>query len=256
MDGDRAVVRDILEIFLTGVPSDLKLLDDGMYQCNAKLVARQAHSIKGMTANVGAEATRHAAEALEAAVKQGDWDHARALFSQLTTTLHAASGAIRKELDVMTRVLPPVDGSRTADDAMNQTAPPPVQRPSDGPIRTLIVDDSAAMRGMLSRLLEPFPIEVIGQANSMEEAQRLTTELVPELLFLDVVMPGGSGIDLLHKLRDLPIPPAVVMLSSVAERATIVESKRCGAIDYLLKPFDSDTLRRCVARVHARLRKP
>lgn len=109
--------------------------------------------------------------------------------------------------------------------------------PSD-PIRVLIVDDSTYVRMVLLRLLSSANgIEVIGQARNGAEAISLAQELKPDVLTLDVDMPGMSGLEVLEKL--LPIYPVpVVMLSSMTHVGAEVTMRalQLGAIDFIGKP--------------------
>jgi two-component system, LytTR family, response regulator len=72
-------------------------------------------------------------------------------------------------------------------------------------MRALIIDDERPARRELRRLLDDFTwVEVVGDAGNIDEAEEMIAALTPELLFLDIQMPGGSGFDLLSRLEDLP----------------------------------------------------
>ncbi len=112
-------------------------------------------------------------------------------------------------------------------------------------MKALIVDDEALAREELRRLLAEFPeVEIVGEAAHLEEAQELIAELRPELLFLDVEMPCGSGFDLLAGLTG-PVP-AVIFTTAFTAHA--VEAFRVNALDYLLKPIDPQLLAQAIAR--------
>ena len=105
-------------------------------------------------------------------------------------------------------------------------------------IRVLVVDDSAFLRRNLPRILEMDPeIKVIGTAADGQEAVEMTKKLRPDVITLDVVMPGMDGLTALrHIMRQTPTP--VIMVSSVTyegERQTI-EALSLGAIDFVTKP--------------------
>jgi two-component system LytT family response regulator len=103
-------------------------------------------------------------------------------------------------------------------------------------IRVLIVDDEPlARRGIIIRLAEHSDMEVIGECGSGEEAIRSIAEMKPDLVFMDVQMPGLNGIDV---LRSIPhsLVRAVVFLTAYDEHA--LEAFEVHAIDYLLKPIN------------------
>ena len=125
-------------------------------------------------------------------------------------------------------------------------------RPS---VRVLIVDDSRAMRETVALLLEPMPVTVVGKAGDGNEALGMCRELQPDLVFLDVVMPGMSGIEVLERIKAILPEVTIVMLTSMSERNTVVRSKQLGACDYILKPVAADDLKSKVDRVVGKLRK-
>ena len=104
--------------------------------------------------------------------------------------------------------------------------------------RVLIVDDSAAMRAILKKILQADPrIDVVGAAADAEIARRMLKELNPDVLLLDVEMPGTDGITFLEKIMRLrPMP--VVMCSSLTARGTetTIEAMRLGAVECIGKP--------------------
>ena len=84
-------------------------------------------------------------------------------------------------------------------------------------MRALIIDDERLARSALRRLLKEHPeVEVIAEASNPDEAIRAIHKTPPDILFLDVEMPGGSGFDLLEKLEDVP---AVIFTTAYDEYA-------------------------------------
>jgi two-component system, LytTR family, response regulator len=120
-----------------------------------------------------------------------------------------------------------------------------------GPIRALIVDDEPRARARLRRLLEVHSdVLVIGEAADGEQAVRSTLDLRPDVLFLDVRMPGPSGTDVAERLASyLPesVRPAVVFTTAHAEHA--VQAFAVNGTDYLLKPIERDRLAEALRRV-------
>ena len=119
-------------------------------------------------------------------------------------------------------------------------------------LRALIVDDEELARRGLLRRLETLPnVEVIGQASNGFEAVEMIGELNPDLVFLDIQMPGMNGFDVIAKLQSDTLP-LIVFTTAYDEYA--VDAFKVHAIDYLLKPVEVDRLTDAVSRAVERLR--
>ena len=117
-------------------------------------------------------------------------------------------------------------------------------------IRTLVVDDEQLARERLTGFLGKVPsVEVVGQATNGVEALQLIEETRPDLVFLDVQMPGMDGFEVLKSLRG--DPPHVVFATAYDEYA--LRAFEVEAVDYLLKPFAWQRVEEAVGRVRARL---
>ena len=113
----------------------------------------------------------------------------------------------------------------------------------------LIVDDERLARSELRRLLNAHPeIEVIGEAANAAQADDVIRTLAPELIFLDVQMPGRSGFELLAALEQ---PPAVIFTTAYDQYA--LKAFEFGAYDYLLKPIAPNRLSRALDRLGNRV---
>jgi two-component system LytT family response regulator/two-component system response regulator LytT len=117
-----------------------------------------------------------------------------------------------------------------------------------GTLSALIVDDERLAREELSFLLNDFPdVEVLQSASNGIEALEMIEELEPELVFLDVQMPGLDGLGVISKLREKGGPlPHFVLTTAFDQYA--VEAFRLEALDYLLKPVEKVRLAESVAR--------
>ncbi|CAH0356124.1 chemotaxis response regulator protein-glutamate methylesterase [soil metagenome] len=106
------------------------------------------------------------------------------------------------------------------------------------PVRVLIVDDSASMRAVLRRILSADPeIEVVGLAPEPDAARAMIKDLNPDVVTLDIEMPGMDGLSFLEKIMRLrPMP--VVMCSTLTARGAeaTIEALRLGAVDCIAKP--------------------
>lgn len=112
-------------------------------------------------------------------------------------------------------------------------------------MRTLIIDDERLARKELISLLENYPeIEVIGECVNATEARESIHALHPDLIFLDIQMPGESGFDLLETLEYQPKVIFVTAFDSYAIRAFEVN-----ALDYILKPVDDERLATAIKKV-------
>ncbi|MCL6471528.1 MAG: response regulator [Firmicutes bacterium] len=115
-------------------------------------------------------------------------------------------------------------------------------------LKTLIVDDEAPARLELRYLLDKIPnVQVIGEATNATEAMELIKALNYDLIFMDIQMPGLSGLEVVAALKQLPNMPAVVFVTAYSEHA--VKAFELDAVDYLVKPIDEDRLARAVTKV-------
>jgi DNA-binding LytR/AlgR family response regulator len=118
-------------------------------------------------------------------------------------------------------------------------------------IRALVVDDEAPARDELRYLLaEHADVEVVGEASSPAAAVELVREAKPDVVFLDVEMPGATGLTVAPLVRDRANPPAVVFVT--AHERYAVDAFAVEAFDYLLKPVDPDRLARVLERLRER----
>lgn len=119
-------------------------------------------------------------------------------------------------------------------------------------VTAFVVDDEPIARAGLRAMLLAFDwVEVIGEAADGESAVRQIGALRPELVFLDVQMPGLLGTDVLRRLER---PPFVIFTTAYSEHA--VTAFELGAVDYLLKPFGPGRLGSAMERVRAALGEP
>jgi two-component system LytT family response regulator len=120
-------------------------------------------------------------------------------------------------------------------------------------MRTLIVDDERLARNELKRLLEPYTkIEIIGEAANAEEALVMIDDLQPELLFLDIQMPGKNGFELLSSIEGKT--PEVIFTTAYDEYA--IKAFEYNALDYLLKPIDTERLKETIHRIEENQSQP
>jgi two-component system response regulator AlgR len=115
-------------------------------------------------------------------------------------------------------------------------------------IRTLIIDDEPPARARMKRLLaDESRCEVVGEAGSGARALELVRQLEPDLLLLDISMPGMDGMALARSMREMEKAPAVVFCTAWPDQA--LEAFDCDAVDYLVKPVRLERLQAAVAKV-------
>jgi two-component system LytT family response regulator len=114
-------------------------------------------------------------------------------------------------------------------------------------MKSLIIDDEPLARRELRRLLAEFPwVEIVGEAGDVVEAAARVEALAPDLLFLDIQMPGGSGFDLLSRLDHVP---RVIFTTAYDHHA--VRAFEVNALDYLLKPIEPQRLAAALAKARS-----
>ena len=112
-------------------------------------------------------------------------------------------------------------------------------------MKALVIDDERLARKELITLLEAHPsIEVVGEAMNADEAEKMIEELNPDLLFLDIQMPGRTGFQLLESLDSAPL---VVFTTAYDQYA--LKAFEVSALDYLLKPIVAERLSEAVSKV-------
>ena len=118
-------------------------------------------------------------------------------------------------------------------------------------LRALVVDDEQLARDELCYLLDLVGgVEVIGQAGNGPEAIDAVDRIAPDLVFLDVQMPGLDGFEVARTLVGGPSPPEFVFVTAFDQHA--IEAFEVNAVDYLLKPVEAGRLEMAVERVRRR----
>jgi len=120
-------------------------------------------------------------------------------------------------------------------------------------MRALIVDDERLARNELKRLLENFPsIEVIGEAANTDEASQLIEELQPDVVFLDIQMPGKTGFEWLEEWDGFL--PEIIFTTAFDEYA--LKAFEVNALDYVLKPIELARLSESIQKLESRFQRP
>lgn len=113
--------------------------------------------------------------------------------------------------------------------------------------KIIIIDDEAAGRKMIAQYLADYKeFIIVGEANNGVDAVRLINEFKPDLIFLDVQMPGMTGLDVLTHIEEIP-----QVIFSTAFDQYALEAFEVHAVDYLLKPYTKERFRRAIERVRS-----
>lgn len=114
-------------------------------------------------------------------------------------------------------------------------------------IKTIVVDDEPNSRDMIDLLLKSSnDVQVLDKCENITQAFDSIKQHNPDIVFLDIEMPGGSGFELLQMLRDTPYNPNIVLV--IAYNQFAIKAIKHAAFDYLLKPIDIDDINDTLAR--------
>lgn len=123
-------------------------------------------------------------------------------------------------------------------------------------LKILVVDDSDFNRKNMVEILTYEGFNVIGQASSAEDAIQIAHSAKPNLIFIDIVMPEISGLELTKHLQEKATGEKfIIMMSSLNIESIVIESISNGATDFLQKPFERDDLIKAVEKVERLVEK-
>lgn len=117
------------------------------------------------------------------------------------------------------------------------------------PLTCLIVDDSAFMRFHLRRMMGSFDNVIAREAANGDEAIREYRRLRPDIVLMDIVMPGLEGVETVKRICNQDPEARVIMISSVSYREKVAEAMSAGAKCFIPKPVTTEELRRAIQNV-------
>ena len=117
---------------------------------------------------------------------------------------------------------------------------------TEAPLRVMLVDDHALVRSAVRQALTAPDVQVVGEAATAEEALLLAPQLRPDVLLLDINLPGSDGMHVLRELRPRLPDTKIVMLTVSSERRDLMDAVRQGAAGFLTKDLSPDALLRAV----------
>jgi DNA-binding NarL/FixJ family response regulator len=122
---------------------------------------------------------------------------------------------------------------------------------SEQATRVMLVDDHALVRSAVRQALAADDLEIVGEAASADEALLLAPQLAPDVLLLDINLPGTDGLRLLRELSPRLPATRIVMLTVSNDRRDLVEAVRSGAAGYLTKDLSPEALQRAVRGIRS-----
>lgn len=120
-------------------------------------------------------------------------------------------------------------------------------------LKILIVDDSLIMRKNLERNLKILGHTIIGDAEDGQQSIDLYQSLNPDLVTMDITMPGMDGITAVKKIKAIDSETNIIMVTSHGQESMVMEALKSGAKGYMLKPVTPDKLREAIGRIFPEL---
>jgi two-component system chemotaxis response regulator CheY len=113
----------------------------------------------------------------------------------------------------------------------------------------LVCDDAMFMRTMISDILSQAGYEVVGEAESGNQAVQRYQQLKPDLVTMDIVMPDMGGIEAVREIMKIDPSARILMCSAMGQQALVIEAIQAGAKDFVVKPFQPSRVLEAVQRV-------
>ena len=113
---------------------------------------------------------------------------------------------------------------------------------TDKPVSLLVVDDSLIMRKAIIKYLEKFHVELVGTANNGDKALELFQKYRPEVVTLDITMPGLDGLNVLKEMIRINESAKIIVITALSDKETGLRAINLGAKSYLSKPFSQKKL--------------
>ena len=117
------------------------------------------------------------------------------------------------------------------------------------PVTLLVVDDSLIMRKAIIKYLEDFNIEIVGTANNGDKALALFREHNPDVVTLDITMPGIDGLYVLEEMIRINKSAKIIVITALSDKETGLKAINMGARSYLSKPFSQKKLQEIFAKM-------
>ena len=116
------------------------------------------------------------------------------------------------------------------------------------PKKVLICDDSIVMRKMINDILSRNGFSVVGQAKNGVEAVDLYSKLQPDLVTMDIIMPGEPGVEIVNKIVTMDSKARIMMVTGLSQKNLVLQAMENGAREFVVKPFDESALLEAAAK--------
>ncbi|MCK4643118.1 response regulator [bacterium] len=116
-------------------------------------------------------------------------------------------------------------------------------------LKVLIADDAIFMRTMIRDILEKNGYEVVGEASTGKEAVEKYQRLQPDMVTMDIVMPGMGGIEAVKAIMKIDPNAKILMCSAMGQKALVIEAIQAGAKDFVVKPFQPSSVIEAITRI-------
>ena len=116
-------------------------------------------------------------------------------------------------------------------------------------MRLMIVDDSVFIYEEMKHMLANSEFEIVGYAKSGEDAIELYEKILPDVVTMDIIMPGLDGLETAKQILARWPEARIIMVSSLAYDETMEDAKKIGAIDFLFKPIEESQIRDLLSKV-------
>ena len=116
-------------------------------------------------------------------------------------------------------------------------------------LKVLIADDAIFMRTMIRDILEKNGYEVVGEASTGKEAVEKYQRLQPDMVTMDIVMPGMGGIEAVKAIMKIDPNGKILMCSAMGQKALVIEAIQAGAKDFVVKPFQPSSVIEAITRI-------
>jgi two-component system chemotaxis response regulator CheY len=116
------------------------------------------------------------------------------------------------------------------------------------PKKVLICDDSIVMRKMINDILSRNGFNVVGQAKNGVEAVELYSKLQPDLVTMDIIMPGEPGVEIVKKIVTIDSKARIMMVTGLSQKNLVLQAMENGAREFVVKPFEESALLEAAAK--------
>ena len=241
VDGDAMFLRELVGVFLDDAALRLSAIREAIARGDHTALTRAAHSLKGAAASIGAAAVSDAAQRLERLADERD-------LAQAGTAGVVLEAALEQLRPLLTEFIGGAD-SATA----GFVPPSPAATRLNGQARVLVIDDDPTVRLATCQALLVAHFDVLTAATG-DDGVRLAREARPDIILLDVVLPGESGLEVCQRIKGDPMLAEIPVLMASAQRTSSgnrANGLDAGADGYIVRPVENHEL---VAWVRALLR--